>query len=277
MIAAAKIKNLQEQIAHNDGAFADKELFVSFYNPLLRLAITQLKSRNQAEEAVSDVFIHIWEKRNRIYSITNMRWAESNFFKNDKTLYEYTLPLGFDYGGTLFFSQYSFPGLYPRGLKDRYADYWLQNRNHNLINHAYCVINPKKFKGYRKNFRRLTASDTYNGYNAFGTVTPTAALSALPYTPEFSTKALRDFYNDLGDKIWSEYGFTDAYNETQNWYAGSHLAINQGTIIVMIENYRSGLRWQLFMSFPEIKKRVAKTCIRKPLAGKMMVLRQTFI
>ncbi len=191
-------------------------------------------------------------------------WAESNFFKNDKEFYKIKLPLGFDYGGPLFFSQYSFLGLDPRGLKDRYADYWEQNKNHTLINRAYCVDNPKEFKGYGENCWGLTASDTYNGYDAHsptndhGTITPTAALSAFPYTPEFSMQALKHFYNGLGDKIWSEYGFVDAFNETKNWYAASHLAIDQGPIIVMIENYRSGLLWKLFMSCPEIQKGLQK-------------------
>lgn len=197
-------------------------------------------------------------------------WAESNFFKNGKQFYGYTLPLGFDYGGPLFFSQYSFLGLDPRGLKDQYADYWEQNKNHTLINHAYCLDNPKKFKGYGENCWGLTASDTYNGYNAFsptndeGTITPTAALSAFPYTPEYSMKALKHFYFDLGDKIWGEYGFTDAFNETQNWYAKSYLAIDQGPIVAMIENYRSGLFWKLFMSCPEIQRGLKKLDFQSP-------------
>jgi hypothetical protein len=191
-------------------------------------------------------------------------WAQSIFFKNGKTFYGYKLPLGFDYGGPLFYSQYSFMGLNPHGLKDEYADYWEQNQNHTLINHAYCVDNPKAFKGYGENCWGLTASDTFDGYNAYsptndeGTITPTAALSAFPYTPEFSMKALKHFYYDLGDKIWSPYGFTDAFNETKNWYAQSHLAIDQGPIIVMIENYRSGLLWKLFMGCPEIKQGLKK-------------------
>jgi hypothetical protein len=185
-------------------------------------------------------------------------WAQSNFFKNGKQYYGITLPLGFDYGGPLFFSQYSFLGLNPKGLKDRYADYWEQNTNHTLINYEHCVRNPNHFKGYSDSCWGLTASDTYNGYSAHapdndnGTISPTAALSAFPYTPDKSMKALRHFYYDLGDKIWSEYGFVDAFNETQNWYAKSHLAIDQGPIIVMIENYRTGLLWKLFMSCPEI-------------------------
>jgi hypothetical protein len=201
-------------------------------------------------------------------SVYHRGWAQSNFFKNGKTFYGHFLPLGFDYGGPLFFSQYSFLGLDPHGLKDRYADYWEQNKNHTLINHDYCVENPKKFKGYGPDCWGLTAGDTYDGYNAYsptndeGTIAPTAALSAFPYTPEYSMKALKHFYYDLGDRIWSDYGFTDGFNETRNWYAKSHLAIDQGPIIVMIENYRSGLLWKLFMSCPEIQQGLKKLDFR---------------
>lgn len=197
-------------------------------------------------------------------------WAQSNFFFNGKTFYGYKLPLGFDYGGPLFFSQYSFLGLDPRGLKDRYADYWEQNTHHTLINHAYCIDNPKKFAGYGENCWGLTASDTYNGYNAFsptndeGTITPTAALSAFPYTPEYSMKALKHFYYDLGDKIWGRYGFVDAFNESKNWYAKSYLAIDEGPIVSMIENYRTGLLWKLFMSCPEIQRGLKKLDFQSP-------------
>lgn len=203
-------------------------------------------------------------------SVYHRGWAESNFFKNGKEFYGIKLPLGFDYGGPLFFSQYSFLGLDPRGLKDRYADYWEQNRNHTLINREHCIRNPKKFKGYSENCWGLTASDTYNGYDAHsptndnGTITPTAALSAFPYTPEYSMKALKHFYYDLGDKLWSEYGFVDAFNETQNWVAQSHLAIDQGPIVAMIENYRSGLLWKLFMSCPEIQRGLKKLGFTSP-------------
>lgn len=197
-------------------------------------------------------------------------WAVSDFFKNGKEYYGIKLPLGFDYGGPLFFSHYSFLGLDPKGLKDQYADYWEQNRNHTLISREHCVRNPKGFKGYGADCWGLTASDTYDGYNAFsptndfGTITPTAALSAFPYTPEYSMQALKHFYFKLGDKIWSEYGFVDAFNETKEWYAKSHLAIDQGPIIVMIENYRSGLLWKLFMSSPEIQKGLLKLGFESP-------------
>ncbi len=197
-------------------------------------------------------------------------WAESNFFKNGKSFYDIKLPLGFDYGGPLFFSHYSFLGLDPRGLKDRYADYWEQNRNHTLINREHCIRNPNGFKGYGINAWGLTASDTYNGYAAHsptednGTITPTAALSAFPYTPEYSMQALKHFYFTKGSQLWSQYGFVDAYNESQNWVAASHLAIDQGPIIVMIENHRTGLLWKLFMSCPEIQNGLIKLGFESP-------------
>ncbi len=207
-------------------------------------------------------------------SVYHQGWAASNYFKNGNEFYGIKLPLGFDYGGPLFFSHYSFLGLDPRGLKDRYADYWQQNRNHTLINHEHCVRNPNKYRGYGEQCWGLTASDTYNGYAAhsptedLGTISPTAALSAFPYTPEYSMKALKHFYFDLGDKIWGEYGFVDAFNETQNWYAHSHLAIDQGPIIAMIENYRTGLLWKLFMSCPEIKNGLQKLGFESPWLNK---------
>ncbi|MEO6133576.1 MAG: glucoamylase family protein [Ginsengibacter sp.] len=196
--------------------------------------------------------------------VYNKGWAMSNFFYNGKKFYDYTLPLGFDYGGPLFFAHYSFLGLSPKGLSDKYADYWEQNKNHSLINYNYCVDNPKKFKGYGDNSWGLSASDDYKGYDAHsptndnGTISPTAALSSFPYTPEFSMKALRHFYEDHGKQLWGEYGFKDGFNESQNWYADSYLAIDQGPIVVMIENYRSGLLWNLFMKIPDVQHGLKK-------------------
>jgi hypothetical protein len=144
---------------------------------------------------------------------------------------------------------------------------WEQNQNHTLINHA-SVLTIQNSRLRRKCWG-LTAC-IHNGYNAYsptndeGTIAPTAALSAFPYTPEFSMKALKHFYYDMGDKIWSEYGFVDAFNENRDWYAKSHLAIDQGPIIVMIENYRSGLLWKLFMSVPEIQRGLRKFGFESP-------------
>ncbi|WP_342330542.1 glucoamylase family protein [Pedobacter sp. FW305-3-2-15-E-R2A2] len=197
-------------------------------------------------------------------------WAMSNTFFNGKKFNDITLPLGFDGGGPLFFSHYSYLGLDPRGLKDKYADYWEQNKNHTLINRAYCIENPKNYKGYSAKSWGLTASDSWQGYAAhsptedLGVITPTAALSAFPYTPEYSMQALRHFYEDMGDQLWTEYGFADAFSEQHKWVAKSHLAIDQGPIIVMIENYRTGLLWKLFMSSPDVQKGLTKLGFSTP-------------
>ncbi|GAA4094671.1 glucoamylase family protein [Mucilaginibacter panaciglaebae] len=192
-------------------------------------------------------------------------WSNSKTFINGKTYYgKYTLPLGPDYGGPLFWTQYSFMGLNPRGLKDQFADYWQQATNHTLIDREYCIENPLKYKGYGADCWGLTASDSWKGYsghsptNDRGVITPTAALSAFPYAPQYAMQAMRHFYEDLGDKIWGEYGFVDAFSEQHDWYAKSFLAIDQGPIIVMIENYRSGLIWKLFMSNTDVKKGLQK-------------------
>lgn len=197
-------------------------------------------------------------------------WATGNTFKNNKEYYGIKLPLGPEYGGPLFWSHYSFLGIDPHGLKDRYADYWEQNQNHTLINYKYCIDNPKKYKGYADNCWGLSSSDSYGGYdghsptNDLGVISPTAALSAFPYTPQQSMKALRHFYEEHGDMIWGQFGFVDAFSESQNWYARSYLAIDQGPIVVMIENYRTGLLWKLFMSCVEIKSGLKKLGFESP-------------
>jgi hypothetical protein len=186
-------------------------------------------------------------------------WAAKGGIRNGKTFYSIRLPLGYDFGGPLFFAHYSFLGLDPRNLEDTYANYWEQNVNHTRINYAYSVANPKKFFGYSEDSWGLTASDNQNGYaahsptNDLGVITPTAALSSFPYTPEESMQALHFFYYKLGDRLWGPYGFYDAFNLSAGWFANSYLAIDQGPIIIMIENYRSGLLWDLFMSAPEVE------------------------
>lgn len=186
-------------------------------------------------------------------------WAGGSGFTNGNTYYGFTLPLGPAQGGPLFFSHYSFMGINPNGLSDVYANYTTQTKNHSLINYRYCVANPRSWYGYSDSCWGLTASDIPSGYTAssptndVSVIAPTAALSSMPYTPDESMKALKFFYYVLGDKIWKEYGFTDAFSLRDLWFAGSFLAIDQGPIIVMIENYRTGLLWNLFTSCPEVK------------------------
>ncbi|MDP4223163.1 MAG: glucoamylase family protein [Bacteroidota bacterium] len=197
-------------------------------------------------------------------------WAGSGDIKTSSGVYGYSLKLRHNgaekFGGPLFWAHYSFMGIDPRHLKDRYADYWQENVNQSLINWKWCIENPKHFVGYGENCWGLTASYSVNGYSAhapgedtdLGVITPTAAISSIVYTPEQSMKAIRHFYFNLGDKIWGEYGFYDAFGEQFNWYPKRYLAIDQGPEVVMIENHKSGFLWNLVMSCPEIKTGLEK-------------------
>lgn len=196
-------------------------------------------------------------------------WARKGAIRSDSVAYGLPLILKHNYaeqyGGPLFWAHYSYIGLDPRGLNDQYANYWDVNRNQTLINYRYCVENPKHFKGYSDACWGLTASYSINGYHAhapvdndLGVITPTAALSSYPYTPEESAKALKNFYFNLGDSIWGKYGFYDAFSIEHNWYPKRYLAIDQCTIAPMIENHRTGLLWRLFMSCPEVQEGLKK-------------------
>lgn len=191
-------------------------------------------------------------------------YARSGAMLNGKQFYGYTLPAGPDAGGPLFFAHYSYLGLDPRKLQDKYVNYWQQNVAHAMINRAYCTANPARFAGYSENCWGLTASDGPKEYSAHsptndrGVIAPTAAISSLPYSPDESMAAIRHFYYLLGDRIWGKYGFYDAFSITDEWVDNTYLAIDQGPIICMIENYRTGLLWNLFMKAPEIKNGLDK-------------------
>lgn len=191
-------------------------------------------------------------------------WARNGGMQNGRSFYNYVLPLGENFGGPLFFAHYSFLGLNPKNLVDKYANYATQTTNHALINYSYCVENPKKFYGYSDSVWGLSASDINGGYTASspandrGYIAPTAALSSFPYTPKQSMAALHFYYYVLGDKLFKEYGFVDAFSLHDPWFADSFLAIDQGPIIVMIENYRTGLLWNLFGKAPEVNAALGK-------------------
>ena len=186
-------------------------------------------------------------------------FAAGRDFLNGKRYYGIELPLGMSHGGPLFFAHYSFCGLDPRGLKDGYADYWEQNVRHVAINRAHCIANPGQHRGYGAACWGLTASDDPNGYDAHapdndnGTISPTAALSSLPYAPAEVLEVARHFLAVHGARLWQRYGFVDAFCEERGWYADTFLAIDQGPIIVMMENHLSGLLWRLFMRVPEVQ------------------------
>jgi exo beta-1,2-glucooligosaccharide sophorohydrolase (non-reducing end) len=181
-------------------------------------------------------------------------------YANEHEYYGITLPVGVGPGGPLFFTHYSFLGFDPRALTDRYTNYYDNNRALSLINQRYCAANPGGYTGYSKDFWGLTASDDHTGYlahdptprNDNGTVTPTGALSAFPYTPDDSLRALKHLYEEHGAQLWDIYGFRDAINLTEQYVSSIYMGLNQAPIIVMIENHRTGLLWRLFMSNPEI-------------------------
>ncbi|MFM7803333.1 MAG: glucoamylase family protein, partial [Verrucomicrobiota bacterium] len=162
-------------------------------------------------------------------------------------------------GGPLFWSHYSFLGLDPRGLRDAYADYWRHNVRHTRINLQHCIDNPHGYRGYGPQCWGLTAGYSVGFYAAhrpgedLGVISPTAALSSMPYTPRESLRALRHFHDDLGSWIFGPYGFYDGFSLHHRWCKPWYLAIDQGPIVVMLENHRTGLLWRLFMSCPEVQ------------------------
>jgi hypothetical protein len=197
-------------------------------------------------------------------------YKNSTYYFNGKSYYGIKLDLGMEYGGPLFFTHYSFLGLNPNGLSDNNTNYFEQNRAHALIQIAYAKENPKKHVGYGENCWGFTSSDDpiigYSSHDLFtndenGTISPTAALASIVYTPKESMEALKHFYYDKGKILFGKYGFYDAFNmdlvEGQQ-VVHSYLAIDEGPIAVMIENYRSGLLWKLFMSNPEIETGLKK-------------------
>ena len=199
-------------------------------------------------------------------------WASDGGIKSDQITYGIPLLLKHNgattYGGPLFWAHYSYLGLNPKGLQDAYANYWDVNLNHSKVNYQYCVDNPKMFPDYGDNCWGLTASYSRNadgsiGYSAhapgndLGIISPTAALSSMPYTPEESIKALRYFYGHK-DKLLGPAGFYDAFKPGSTWVAKAYLAIDQGPIIVMIENHRTALLWNLFMQNEDIQSGLDK-------------------
>jgi Putative glucoamylase len=176
--------------------------------------------------------------------------TDGDHYLNGHTYYGIKLDVGSGTGGPLFYSHYSYFGFDPHSLHDLYSSSYFENsRNMALINRAYCIANPKHFAGYGANAWGLTASDGPTGYvphapdfnDDTGTLTLTGALSSFPYTPEASMDALKHYYRDLGDQLWDIYGPRDAFNPGQHWISSFYMGLNQAPIVVMAENYRTGM------------------------------------
>lgn len=196
-------------------------------------------------------------------------WARSGAIVSART--KYNLPLilkhngAEEFGGPLFWAHYSYLGLDPHQLSDQYANYWDLNSNQVKIDYLYCVANPLSYKGYSANYWGLSASYSRNtdgliGYDAHmpsndkGIISPTAAISSIVYTPLESKALMHNLYENFNKDTWGVAGFYDAHSQQYNWSAQRYLAIDQGPQMVMLENYRSGLIWQLFMNAPEVKQ-----------------------
>jgi hypothetical protein len=192
--------------------------------------------------------------------------TDGDHYFNGHTYNGIKLDVGVGSGGPLFFTHYSFMGFDPHALTDRYTNYFENNRNIARINRAYVTENPKHHKGYGPDCWGLTASDGPWGYAAeapdlrddLGTIAPTGSLASFPYTPDASMAAFKHFYRDLGDRLWGIYGPRDAFNLDQDWWSNIYMGLNQAPITVMVENYRTGLIWKLFMSNPEIQTMLQK-------------------
>lgn len=195
-------------------------------------------------------------------------WARNGTIVNGGS--QYGIPVVLNYNGAtgnvgpLFWSHYSYLGLDPRGLADSYANYWTLTQNHSKIINKFCIANPHNWNGYSDKCWGLTASYSRNsdgttGYSAhqpnndLGVISPTAALSSFPYTPVESMKFLHYLYDEKRSTYVGIAGPYDAFSPHYNWVTPRYLAIDQGTIVPMIENYRTGLIWNLFMQAPEVK------------------------
>lgn len=179
--------------------------------------------------------------------------SNGGFCNNNRENYGYKLPLGQENGGPLFFAHYSFVGLNPMRMKDNYAFYWQNNVAHAMINRHYCVYEAPSNYQYSANMWGLTACNGIGskGYSARcpgnddGIIAPTAVLASYPYVPFYATQVLMSM--DQIDALQGKYGIGDSYEPAIGQANNNHLAIDQGPIVVMIENYRSGLIWDLVM------------------------------
>jgi hypothetical protein len=210
-----------------------------------------------------------WARQDKEAQTYRKSWGQTtdgSMYTNGNVYYGIPLKVGVSNGGPLFFVHYSFLGLDPHKMQDRYTDYFTNNRNIALINYRYCIENPMHHQGYSAEAWGLTASDGLWTYTAdepvphadHGKITPTGALASFPYTPKESMVALKNYYRNYGKFAWGEYGFRDAFNLDENWCSEIFMGLNQAPVTVMIENYRSGLLWNLFMANPEISSGIEK-------------------
>lgn len=210
-----------------------------------------------------------WASQDSIAQRYRTNWGESadgSKYTNGNAYFGIRLDVGVNNGGPLFFTHYSYMGYDPHFITDIYTNYFMNNQHIAQINYRYCVANPKNYAGYGEQGWGLTASDGPFHYSAdepvewqdHGKLTPTGAISSFPYTPDESMRALKNYYYNYGKFLWGEYGFRDSFSLSDNWCSEIYMGLNQAPMTVMIENYRTGLLWKLFMQDPEIKEGLMK-------------------
>jgi hypothetical protein len=210
-----------------------------------------------------------WANQDSTGQLYRSSWGgttDGSMYTNGNNYYEIKLDVGVSNGGPLFFTHYSYLGYDPHKITDKYTNYFTNNQNIALINYKYCIDNPGNFKGYSDSCWGLTASDGPYYYSADepvlrqdrGKIAPTGAISSFPYTPTQSMKALKNYYNNYGHFLWGEYGFRDAFSITNNWCSEIYMGLNQAPMTIMIENYRTGLLWKLFMSDKDVQNGLNK-------------------
>lgn len=225
-----------------------------------------------------DMYYSGWASQSKEAAKYRTGWSgdgPGSKYANGHTFYGIKLAVGVGSGGPLFFTDYSYMGFDARGIHDKFTDYFENNKNLVKISRAYSIANPGHHKGYGANCWGLSAADGPWGYRPSapeekddeGTMAPNGALSSFPYAPEESMAAFKHYYRDMGALVWGVWGPRDAFNEDENWYSPITMGLNQAPMAVMVENYRSGLLWKLFMANPEIQPMLEKVGFEKD-AGK---------
>jgi hypothetical protein len=216
-----------------------------------------------------ELYYRGWASRDKIAQNYRKNWGgseEGSMYTNGRTYFGTKLDVGVNNGGPLFFTHYSYMGYDPHFITDKYTNYFNNNKSIAKINYNYCLTNPHQYKGYGEGGWGLTASDGPYDYSAdepipsrdYGKLAPTGAIGSFPYTPIESMKALKNYYYNYGSFLWGPYGFKDAFNLTENWCSEIYMGLNQAPMVVMIENYRTGLIWKLFMMNDEIREGLGK-------------------
>ncbi len=198
-------------------------------------------------------------------------WSSGWGYRLKKT-YGYRLEATLPGGGPLFLAHYSFIGLDPRRMADKYVPggYFVRGVTQTLSNRGYCLEEAPPENRYSENFWGLSASQIKDGYddsnplNDHGVVAPTAALASMPYTPYYSLLVLHNLREGFGGRAWGRFGPYDGISLKDEWISPHVLAIDQLPIVSMVENYRSGLLWKLLMDDPDVREGLKKAEMYEP-------------